>query len=230
MTKPVTGVAMMILGEQGKWLPWDPISKYIPAFAHLKVFNGFDAGGKMILVDPEHTPTIAEIMSHSAGFSYGFTHSPVDAMYHDKQILQSANLQEMIDKLATIPLNYQPGKGWLYSVGMDIEGYLVEKLSGQSLPDFMRDHIFGPLGMKDTGFFVGQTQRSRFAVNYGASPDGQIKPVSPGGSTPTDYNAQPAMPSGGGGMVTTAEDYYHFAQMLANRGEFGGKRTSPLQP
>ncbi len=224
MTKPVTGVAMMILYEQGKWLPWDPISKYIPAFAHLKVFNGFDAGGKMILVDPEHTPTIAEIMSHSAGFSYGFTHSPVDAMYHDKKILQSANLQDMIDKLATIPLNYQPGKGWLYSVGMDIEGYLVEKLSGQSLPDFMRDHIFGPLGMKDTGFFVGQTERSRFAVNYGASPDGQIKPVSPGGSTPTDYNAQPAMPSGGGGMVTTVEDYYHFAQMLANGGELGGKR------
>ena len=161
MTKPVTGVAMMILYEQGKWLPWDPISKYIPEFAHLKVLNGFDGSGNMILVDPEHAPTIGEVMSHSAGFSYGFSHSPIDTMYQEKKVLQSSNLHEMIEKLATIPLNYQPGQGWMYSVGMDIEGYLVEKLSGQTLPDFMRDHIFDPLGMKDTGFFVPQEKRSR---------------------------------------------------------------------
>jgi CubicO group peptidase (beta-lactamase class C family) len=202
MTKPLTGVAMMILYEQGKWLPWQPVSKYIPAFEHLKVFNGFDGSGKMMLVDPEHAPTIGEVMSHSAGFSYGFSQSPVDA----------------------IPLNYQPGKGWQYSVGMDIEGYLVEKLSGQSLPDFMREHIFEPLGMKDTGFFVPEEKRSRFAVNYGAHPDGHLEPINPGASTPTDYSQQPTMPSGGGGSVTTAEDYYHFAQMLANGGELAGKR------
>src|SRR5437763_7269422 len=89
-------------------------------------------------------------MSHSAGFSYGSGQSPVHAMYQQKKPLQSANLHEMVEKLASIPLNYQPSKGWLYSVGMDIEGYLVEKLSGQTLPDFMRDHIFEPLGMKDT--------------------------------------------------------------------------------
>jgi len=224
MTKPVTGVAMMILYEQGKWLPWDPISKHIPEFAHLKVFNGFDGSGNMVLVDPERPPTIGEVMSHSAGFSYGFSHSPIDAMYQEKKVLQSANLHDMIEKLATIPLNYQPGTGWMYSVGMDIEGYLVEKLSGQTLPDFMRDHIFDPLAMKDTGFFVPEDKRSRFAVNYGAGDGGQLKIVSPGGDTPTDYSAPPAMPSGGGGMVTTAEDYYHFAQMLANGGEFGGKR------
>ena len=80
MTQPLTGVVMMVLYEQGKWLPWHPISEYIPEFSHLKVFNGFDASGKMILVDPEHPPTVAEVMSHSAGFSYGFTQSPVDAM------------------------------------------------------------------------------------------------------------------------------------------------------
>ena len=224
MTKPMTGVAMMILYEQGKWLPWHPISKYIPEFAHLKVFNGFDNSGKMMLVDAEHTPTVGEVMSHSAGFSYGFTQSPVDTMYHEKKVLQSANLQEMIEKLATIPLNYQPGKGWQYSVGMDIEGYLVEKLSGQSLPDFMRDHIFKPIGMNDTGFFVPEDKRSRFAVNYGAQADGHLEPVNPGTSTPTDYSQQPTMPSGGGGSVTTVEDYYHFAQMLANGGELAGKR------
>ena len=186
MTKPVTGVAMMILYEEGKWLPSDPIAKYVPEFAHLKVFNGVDADGKMILVDPEHAPTMRELMSHSAGFSYGSGKTPVDAMYQDLKPMQSANLQEMIDKLAKIPLNYQPGKGWTYSVSMDIEGYIVEKLSGQSLPDFMRDHIFTPLGMKDAGFFVPDDKRSRFATNYRDDGQGQLV-VTAAGSPPTDY-------------------------------------------
>jgi CubicO group peptidase (beta-lactamase class C family) len=224
MTKPVTGVAMMILYEQGKWLPSDPIAKYIPEFAHLKVFTGVDADGKMILVDPEHAPTMRELMSHSAGFSYGSGKTPVDAMYHDLKVMQSANLQEMIDKLARIPLNYQPGKGWTYSVSMDIEGYIVEKLSGQTLPDFMRDHIFTPLGMKDAGFFVPEEKRARFATNYRDDPQGQLVPSATSAGAPTDYAAQPAMPSGGGGLVSTAEDYYRFAQMLGNGGELDGKR------
>ena len=123
MTKPVTGVAMMILYEQGKWLPTDPIAKYIPEFAHLKVFNGVDADGKMILVDPDHPPTMRELMSHTAGFTYGFFgDTPVDKMYREANLLASKNLQEFIDKLAKIPLLYQPGKGWTYSVSMDVEG------------------------------------------------------------------------------------------------------------
>ncbi len=222
MTKPVTGVAMMILYEEGKWLPSDPISKYIPEFAHLKVFKGVDADGKMILVDPDHAPTMQELMSHSAGFSYGRGHTVVDAMFQEKKVMQSANLQEMIDKLATLPLNYQPGKGWTYSVSMDIEGYIVEKLSGQTLPDFMRDHIFLPLDMKDAGFFVPADKRSRFATNYRDDPQGNFVPVAPG--PPADYATQPTMPSGGGGLVSTAEDYYRFAQMLLNGGELDGKR------
>ena len=222
MTKPVTGVAMMILYEEGKWLPSDPISKYIPEFAHLKVFKGVDADGKMILVDPDHAPTMQELMSHSAGFSYGHGHTVVDAMFQEKKVMQSANLQEMIDKLATLPLNYQPGKGWTYSVSMDIEGYVVEKLSGQTLPDFIRDHIFLPLDMKDAGFFVPSEKRSRFATNYRDDPQGNFVPVAPG--PPADYATQPTMPSGGGGMVSTAEDYYRFAQMLLNGGELDGKR------
>ena len=224
MTKPVTGVAMMILYEEGKWLPSDPISKYIPEFAHLKVFKGVDADGKMVLVEPDHAPTMQELMSHSAGFSYGSGHTVVDAMYHDQKVMQSANLQEMIDKLATIPLNYQPGKGWTYSVSMDIEGYIVEKLSGQTLPDFMRDHIFVPLAMRDAGFFVPQEKRSRFATNYRDDPQGNFVPVQAGGGAPTDYATQPTMPSGGGGLVSTIEDYYRFAQMLANGGELDGRR------
>ena len=116
MTKPVTGVAMMILFEQGKWLPNDPIAKYIPELRNLKVFNGVDKEGKPILVEPDHAPTVRELMSHSAGFSYGNGNTMVDAMYKDAKLFQSANLQEMIDKLAKIPLNYQPGKGWTYSL------------------------------------------------------------------------------------------------------------------
>jgi len=224
MTKPVTGVAMMILYEEGKWLPSDPISKYIPEFTALKVFKGVDAEGGMILAAPEHPPTMLELMSHSAGFSYGSGHSVVDAMYQDKKPMRSANLQEMIDKLATIPLNYDPGKGWTYSISMDIEGYLVEKLSGQKLPDFMHEHIFGPLEMKDAGFFVPAEKRSRFATNYHDDGQGHLVPVSTENDPNGDYATQPTLPSGGGGMVSTAEDYYRFAQMLANGGKLGEKR------
>lgn len=223
MSKPVTGVAMMILYEQGKWQPNDPISKYIPEFKNLKVFNGVDKEGKPILVDPEHAPTMRELMSHSAGFSYGNGKTVVDVMYKDTKPMQSANLQEMINKLATLPLNYQPGKGWTYSLSMDVEGYLVEKLSGQTLPDFMRDHIFVPLNMKDAGFFVPQEKRSRLATNY-RDEGGQLV-VTAAGAPPTDYATQPTLPSGGGGLVSTVEDYYHFAQMLGNGGEFDGKRV-----
>ena len=220
MTKPVTGVAMMVLYEQGKWLPSDPISKFIPEFAHLKVQKGVDADGKSILVDPDHAPTIRELLTHTAGFSYGSGKTPADAMYHDLKVMQSQNLQEMIDKLAKIPLLYQPGQGWLYSNSMDIQGYIVEKLTAKSLPDFDRDNIYTPLGMRDAGFFVPEDKRNRFATNYHANPQGELV-ANPAG----DYAAQPTMASGGGGMVSTAEDYYRFAQMLANGGELDGKRV-----
>jgi CubicO group peptidase (beta-lactamase class C family) len=225
MTKPVTGVAMMILYEQGKWLPSDPISKFIPEFAHLKVFKGLDADGKMILVDPDHAPTMRELMSHTAGFTYGFFgDTPVDKMYRDANLLASKNLQEFIEKLARIPLLYQPGKGWTYSMSMDIEGYIVEKLSGQSLPDFMSENIFKPLGMKDAGFFVPADKRSRFTTLYRTGPNGELLADSTASRRSGDYDVQPPMPSGGGGMVSTAADYYRFAQMLLNKGELNGKR------
>jgi CubicO group peptidase (beta-lactamase class C family) len=221
MTKPVTGVAMMILYEEGKWSPLDPISKYIPEFAHLKVFKGIDADGKMIVVDPDHPPTMRELMTHTAGFTYFFADRPVDKMYRDAKVLSgSANLQEMIDKLAKIPLLYQPGKGWEYSMSMDIQGYIVEKLSGQSLPDFMREHIYEPLGMRDAGFYVPEEKRGRFATLYNVNPQGELVAGEPG-----DYAKQPTAASGGGGMVSTAEDYFRFASMLANGGELDGKRV-----
>jgi CubicO group peptidase (beta-lactamase class C family) len=224
MTKPVTAVAVMTLYEEGKWLPADPIAKFIPEFEHLKVFKGFDNNGKMILVDPDHAPTMRELMSHTAGFTYGFGNTPVDAIYRDQHVIASKNLQEMIDKLAKIPLAYQPGKAWVYSVSMDIEGYIVEKLSGQPLPVIMRDRIFQPLGMRDAGFYVPAEKRARFATNYRPDEQGHLVVAGPVGDLPVDYAAEPTMPSGGGGMVSTTEDYYRFAQMFLNHGQFNGVR------
>src|ERR1019366_2015471 len=194
MTKPVTGVAMMILYEQGKWLPSDPISKYIPEFAHLNIFNGVDAEGKMILVEPDHAPTMRELMTHTAGFSYGNGKTPADAMYGELHVRQSKNLQEMIDRLAKIPLLYQPGKGWVYSMSMDIQGYVVEKLSGQSLPDFMRGQIFKPLGMKDAGFYVPEAKHDRFAALYENGPEGKLIPDTTNGSGMATFLTPPTMP------------------------------------
>jgi CubicO group peptidase (beta-lactamase class C family) len=225
MTKPVTGVAMMILYEEGKWLPSDPVSKFIPAFAHLKVFKEIGPGGQMVLEDPIHPPTMADLMTHTAGFTYGiFSATPVDKMMGEKKVWASRNLDEFIDRLSTIPLLYQPGTKWVYSVSMDIEGYIIEKITGQSLPDFMRDHIFTPLGMRDAGFYVPEDKRSRFAQLYVTGPHGELVPDATGGGLYGAFATQPAMPLGGGGMVSTTADYYRFMQMLLNRGELDGTR------
>src|ERR1700683_1953355 len=215
MTKVVTGVAMMILYEEGKWLPKDPISKYIPEFTHLKVFKGLDANGKMILEDPVHPPTMGELMTHTAGFTYGtFGDGPVDKLYQSSGVMQSKSLQDMIDKLAKIPLLYQPGTRWVYSVSMDIQGYIIEKLTGQTFPEFLQRRLFRPLGMKDTAFFVPKEKWNRFATLYVQGPNGEIVPAPATSGLGTDFTSQPTMPSGGGGLASTAQDYLRFAQML----------------
>lgn len=225
MTKPVTGVAMMILYEEGKWLPSDPVSKSIPEFAHLQVYSGMDAQGHMILAAPDHPPTMAELMTHTAGFTYGlFGNTPVDRMMIEKHVFASSNLHDFIDRMATIPLLYQPGTQWVYSVSTDIQGYIVEKLSGESLPDFIRDHIFAPLGMKDSAFYVPAAKRSRFATLYVTGHDGQLVADPTGGGLSGTFSTPPTMPYGGGGMVSTTLDYFRFAQMLLDGGKLGGTR------
>ena len=222
MTKPVTGVAMMILYEEGKWKPSDPLSKYIPEFAGLKVYAGTDRAGKPILAAPAHAPTVGEVMSHTAGFTYGFFgSSPVDKLYMASNPLSAPSLDEFIARLAKLPLVYQPGEEWLYSVAVDVQGYLVEKLSGQPFPDFVRERIFTPLGMQDTGFFVPPDKLARLATVYKPDPKGTgLVPV------PHDPHVSqpPGLPSGGGGLYSTASDYLRFAQMLLGGGELGGVR------
>lgn len=220
MTKPITGAAMMLLYEEGKWKPSDPISRYIPEFKDLQVFSGAGADGKINTEAPHHAPTVGELMSHSAGFTYGiFGATPVDKMYQESQPLSAPSLQEFINKMAKIPLLYQPGEEWVYSVSVDIQGYLVEKLSGKTFPEFLRQRIFEPLGMKDTAFFVPQSKLSRVATVYQGTPNGlQPMPQDPNISQP------PGLPSGGGGLYSTAGDYLRFAQMILNGGELNGVR------
>jgi CubicO group peptidase (beta-lactamase class C family) len=220
MTKPITGVAMMILYEEGKWKPSDPVSRYIPEFKDLKVFKSLDADGKPVADLPGHPPTMGELMSHTAGFTYGlFGSTPVDKMYMQANPLAAASLKDFIDRMAPLPLAYEPGQGWMYSVSVDIQGYLVEKLSGQPFADFLRERIFEPLGMNDTAFFVPASKLSRLATIYQLTPQGLA-------AMPRDPNvsAPPGFPSGGGGLYSTGGDYLRFAQMLANLGELNGVR------
>jgi CubicO group peptidase (beta-lactamase class C family) len=225
MTKPVTGVAMMILYEEGKWHPSDPISKFIPEFAGLKVFKGVDANGAMITEAPLHPPTMAELMTHTAGFTYGlFGTSPVDKLYMSKVWSKTANLHEMMQGLAGVPLLYQPGSQWVYSVSMDIQGYIIEKISGKPLAQFMEERIFKPLRMTDTGFFVPKEKRARFATLYSGGPDGKLVVTGEASGPRADYVSMPGAPSGGGGLASTAKDYARFAQMLLNHGELDGAR------
>lgn len=222
MTKPITGVAMMILYEEGKWLPDDPLSRHIPEFANLKVFAGLDAQGQPILEAPVHPPTVGELMTHSAGFIYGtFTDTPIDKIVREANPLGAGSTKEMIERLSKLPLAYQPGTKWVYSLSVDIQGYLVEKLSGKPLPEFMRERIFTPLGMKDTAFNVPQGKLPRLATVYAAAlKDGKLDPQ------PRDPGVTnvPGLPSGGGGLYSTAGDYLRFAQMLANGGTLGNVR------
>jgi len=221
MTKPVAGVAMMMLYDEGKWKPTDPIAKHIPEFANLKVYAG-EKDGAPILEAPAHPPTMGELMSHTAGFTYGlFGNTPVDQIYRKNNPLAAPSLQEMINRLSTMPLLYQPGTRWVYSVSVDIQGYLVEKLSGQTFPEFLRARLFEPLGMVDTGFFVPAEKLSRVATIYAYDKAKAGLAPAPGEETVTSL---PGLASGGGGLYSTAADYFRFAQMLLNGGEYEGKR------
>jgi CubicO group peptidase (beta-lactamase class C family) len=228
MSKPLTGVAMMILFEQGKWRLDDPVTRYVPEFKNLKVMVSADKDGKITAVeDMKRPPTMREIMSHTAGFGYGLGDKhPVDKLYREKKVLGATGLHQMIERTAEIPLMYQPGTDWSYSSAVDIQGYIVEKLSGQSLGQFMQDQVFGPLKMTDTGFSTGPAKAGRLAAVYAFDKDlGKIVEAKTLFSTDMpDYSKPPAMESGGGGLVSTTMDYARFCQMILNKGQLDGVR------
>ena len=227
MSKPITGVAMMILFEEGKWRLDDPVTRYIPEFKTLRVVKTVNPDGTMVLEDMRRPPTMREIMAHTAGFGYGLQDEhPVDKLYREKQVLGANGLKEMIDRTAQIPLVFQPGTDWRYSSSVDIQGYIVEKLSGQTLGQFMDQRIFKPLKMKDTAFFVPADKAARpapvFYFNRDTKKVEEAKTIF-GSDLPT-YLSPPANESGGGGLVGTTMDYARFAQMLLNKGELDGVR------
>lgn len=224
-TKPVTGVAIMILYEEGRWKLDDPVSKYIPEFASLRVFKGVNADGSFDTVPADRPPTMRELMSHSGGFAYGLNpDNPIDKAYVDTGVLGAKSSQEFVQKIAALPLVAQPGTRWKYSVSVDIQGLIVERLSGRSLGDFMQERIFAPLKMTDTGFWLPAEKTNRLASLYVWAPKAQ-KLVPAEGFMVLDISKPPAVPSGGGGLVSTNADYARFAQMLLNGGELEGKRV-----
>src|SRR5271163_2531552 len=205
MSKPITGVAMMLLFEEGKWQLNDPVSKYIPEFAGLKVY-ATDANNNIVMKDQVHQVTMRELMSHTGGFTYGFfSNTPVDKMQRDADLLNPNNtLEEFIKRVAKLPLNAQPGSEWHYSISVDIQGYIVQKLSGMPFEEFLEKRIFKPLGMVDSGFYVPKEKLGRFAEFYSYDKDGKMQVVGPKDGLNHDFSAKPALSSGGGGLVSTA--------------------------
>jgi CubicO group peptidase (beta-lactamase class C family) len=232
MSKPITGVAMMQLYEQGKWQLDDPITKYAPELAGLKELT-WDKDGKVVtgadgaavLATPKKPATMRQLMSHTAGFGYGLGgDDPVNKAFRDQRVLASADLDEMMKKLATIPLLYEPGTKWSYSVAVDIQGYLVQKLAGQKFGDYLKQHVTGPMGMTDTAFYVATDRKPRFTEVYRWDTQ-QNKLVMNVARTDRGGFEDPArLESGGGGLVGSTHDYARFCQMMLNKGEIGGKR------
>ncbi|MFV1988440.1 MAG: serine hydrolase domain-containing protein [Gemmatimonadota bacterium] len=231
MSKPITGVALMMLYEEGKFRLSDPVERYIPEFVGLQVASGVGPDGP-IVEDANHPMTIRELMSHTAGLSYGiFSRSQVDSMYVEAGVLdRDGTLEDMIDKLSRIPLRQQPGSGWHYSVATDVQGYLVEVLSGQPFDEFLQARLFEPLGMVDTGFWVPPEEAHRLAEVYTYEEDTRALVAGEGFGRDGHPFLQPTtFFSGGGGLVSTTADYMRFSQMVLNGGELDGVRIlSPL--
>jgi CubicO group peptidase (beta-lactamase class C family) len=236
-TKPVTGVAVMILFEEGHFLLTDPISKYLPEFADMVVYKGEKDG--VMESEPAQPITIQHLLTHTSGLTYDVFPTPVGKMYLAEGIRgtdsnpltemtaggktrEFAGLKSWSEALAKMPLVAQPGTEWNYSVGMDVLGRLVEVVSGQSYGEFLESRLFGPLGMEDTGFYIPESKLHRFAANYAPHPNGGMVMIDDPKNSP--YATPPALEMGGSGLVGTVGDYLKFAQMLANRGEYNGKR------
>lgn len=218
MTKAITSVAALILHDEGKLDLDAPVSKYIGAFKGLEVY------GKEGNVKPRREMIVKDLMRHTSGLTYGFFgNTPVDKMYREVKVMdRDSSLDVMCGKLGKIPLAYQPGKDWRYSLSVDVLGRVVEVVSKKSLDKFFAEHIFKPLDMKDTGFFVPDSKIDRFAANYNSDRKGKLT-IKDAPKT-SRYRKIPAHLSGGGGMVSTARDYMRFLVMIANGGELHGVR------
>jgi CubicO group peptidase (beta-lactamase class C family) len=230
MTKPVTSVAAMMLYEEGRFQLTDPVSRYIPAFAGCRVFTG--GSDISYTTEPVTEPMrIWHLLTHTSGLTYGFHRShPVDAIYRaggfEWGSPRDADLAAVCDLFAGMPLLFQPGSEWNYSVSTDVLGRVVEVASGQRLDEFFASRIFGPLGMTETAFWAGPELAGRLAALYNRGEGGKASRIDAIGKAAL---RQPVYLSGGGGLVSTAADYHRFTQMLLHRpdspaGELDGAR------
>tara|TARA_B100001750_G_C15488390_1_gene589679 strand:+ start:285 stop:1517 length:1233 start_codon:yes stop_codon:yes gene_type:complete len=225
MSKPITSVALMMLYEEGKFQLDDPVSKFIPSWSDLSVYE--QGENESMVTSPMTEPmTVKHLLTHTSGLTYGFMNShPVDAMYRNASVggdRQGSTLEDMIDDLAGIPVTFTPGSRWNYSVATDVCGYLVQLFSDTDLDVFVRERITEPLGMNDAGYQVGASSKDKFAACYRYKRGGGFELQDDPTTSP--YHQRPTFFSGGGGMVASIDDYGRFAQMLLNRGELDGHR------
>lgn len=227
MTKPLTSVALMTLFEAARFLLDDPVARYLPALADLRVFSGGTAD-RYNTVPAERSVSIRDLLTHTSGFTYDFiAETPVGELYQKhgiRHVFGNDRPAEFIRKLGTLPLLAQPGAEWNYSVSTDVLGCLIARLTDQTFDEYLHERVIKPLGMVDTDFQVSDANQARFAVCYTpAGPDGGLALADD--SAGSRFLRPPKFPSGGGGLVSTVGDYMRFAQMLLNKGEFGGERV-----
>lgn len=224
MTKPITSVALMILYEQGKFQLDDPVAKFVPSWKNLEVYES-GTGADIVTQPVKNAMTIKHLLTHTAGLTYGFMNShPVDALYRELNVEGSGSqstLDDMMERLSKVPLLYDPGSLWSYSSATDVCGYLVQLFGQRDLDEYIAEEICSPLGMVDTGFHVAESSADRLAACYQHSSDGFTLQDAAKGSR---YLRRPTFFSGGGGMVSTIDDYQRFVQMLLNTGSFNGVR------
>ena len=224
MTKPVTGVALMQLWEQGRFRLDDPLSDYLPEFAQTKVFAGMDSAGHPILRPPHRQILIRDIMRHTAGFGEGAAGSYPQKMFDAADPMNfDHNLTEFGRRLATVPLFYEPGTKWHYSAAVDVQALLVEKLSGQPFEEYVKQHVFAPLGMKETAWTQPEERFARLATVYVRGSDGKLQRKSEADIRRGNF-APRKLTRGGAGLVSSVDDYMRFARMLLNGGALDGVR------
>ncbi len=228
MTKPVVSVALMLLYEEGRFGLSDPISRFIPAFKDTKVYAGSPRGG-MKLVEQEQPINFHHLLTHTAGLSYGsYFDSPVEDLYRRSfpaQFDRNLPLKNIIDRIAALPLLFQPGTQWRYSCATDVVGYAVEVIADMPLGDFLRQRIFEPLGMTDTDFYVPAAKTSRLAQIYGSNALYDPYVISPEKLMMIgDVTTPTQSPAGGAGLISTQADYLRFCNFLLSDGAYDGGR------
>lgn len=223
MSKPITSVALMQLYERGHFQLNDPVYRVLPEWRDHKVWVSGEGEG-MQTKSPDRPMTFRHVLSHSGGLTYGNGGHPVDRVYRDKQVNRGKGetLETFLHKLSQVPLRYEPGERWMYSLSTDVCGGLVEAISGQPFDEYLQQQVFDPLGMKDTGFHVVPDKADRLTANYRRNTDKTLTCVDdPENSA---YLKKPDFFSGGGGLTSTTADYYRFCEMLRRGGELDGAR------